>query len=503
MSKLTELWEQILFIIKTHPRLCTSALLHQNGKIVAYESDVMCIAVESDWLEQVRVDLPAITSVCKQILSKAIDVRLVTWIKTSSTADFNEDSDESGIVYLAYDGRIHKIGFTARTTKARLHEIKGNNPYAEIVNEVYSLNGKILEKLFHDYYKDYNISREWFDFPESIEIEKQFVSIANKLSKQVDIISAQATSKKSPKKKTNPTKKEQTDVNCDKVSLLELEQLNTIKTVLSEFYSSVFPECKFFIKDSEIQPLLDLMESKKHKILHNLRGLFLYDIGRYCLLVEFVDLTELNHNLIANRLKLLADLSDDDLFNLLLYIIRLFIGHKSNPYRQTVINAIVEHYEASFPTLFDDIFLKHIIGVSWYQQTHLDFYANKRSKGSKNRWENMLLRYMRAIMSYNSNPLICNGCFIIPGYTRFSRPPVNFTGNPARYPNKLLAVLEKVNKNLVNEIHIVIDYVSYNKGALLVCQEYRDGLVDYKNFDVSGITKLEEYFTELLADYLP
>jgi hypothetical protein len=185
MSKLTNLWEQILAQAPSHSR---KALWSQMSRIIICENDVIYVGINSPaWLTSLSSDILMIKFIAEQMWRRSFEVKLVPYIDFIDCAG---GKNKSGFVYLIFDGREHKIGFTARTTKSRLSEIKGHNPHARIVNEVYSLNGRKLEELFHDYFKDYRIYGEWFKFPEYMEIEKQFVSIADKLSKDVVLPSA-------------------------------------------------------------------------------------------------------------------------------------------------------------------------------------------------------------------------------------------------------------------------------------------------------------------------
>lgn len=95
--------------------------------------------------------------------------------------------DSPGFIYLIYDGRHYKIG-TSKNVKIRLSQIKSHNPTVQLVCKVFSDKYLQLERFFHERYNAFRIGGEWFDFPANIEIEKEFISVAKELEKQIENI---------------------------------------------------------------------------------------------------------------------------------------------------------------------------------------------------------------------------------------------------------------------------------------------------------------------------
>ena len=503
MSKFTEMWEQIL--LKVHP-LSRKALWLQLSRIITRENDTIYVGIKSSWIESLSFDIPMINSICKQIWRKSFEVKLVPYI---DFIDCDGGRNDAGFVYLIFDGREYKIGFTARTTEARLSEIKGHNPYAEIVNEVYSLNGRKLEYLFHDYFKDYRTYREWFKFPEDMEIEKQFVSIANKLSKPValqsDIHTQDQKMSNMPFDQDTPKAIQQEKNNPTQATDSQLNQLNATKIVVNEMYSIAFPDSNLFVsegdiaaRNKELKTMLDYVEVNKYKILQNLRNLFPCDMYLYCMSVEYKSLQyqSFHYDLMADKLKLLVGLPDKELWDLFLYLINLFVLSYKPVYRPVLMAEMIEHQSTVFmSTIFDDLFLKHIIGTFYYEKTYRRcfFQSKKVDKYSRFHWQRIIGSYMRCVIAYReSNSFIGN-------YAR--EYPINhLVDDPEKYPKKFLDTLQEINNTLLNASIFIQD--NGLETSMQVFDETGDQKI-YKRLDLSCITDPDAYFTELLADYLP
>ena len=514
MSKLTELWEQILARLSRSRK----ALWSQMSRIITWERDVIYVGIKAVlWLDVLSTDIPVIKSICEQLWSKNVEVKLVPHVRS---IDCDGGKNNPGFVYLIFDERDYKIGFTAKPTRTRrLFEIKANNPRAKLVNEVYSVNGLKLEDLFHDYFKDYRIYGEWFNFPENMEIEKQFVSIAEKLCKppalQSDIHTQDQKMSNMPFDQDNPKAIQQEKNNPTQATDAQLNQLTATKIVVNEMYSIAFPDSNLFVsngdiaaRNKELEPILDYVEVNKCKILQNLRNLFPCDMYSYCMSVEYKSLQHqtFHYDLMADKLKLLVGLPDKELWNLFLYLINLFILSYKPVYRPILMAEIMENQSTeAMPTIFNDLFLKHLIGTFYYEKAYGGLFKHNFNKYNKLRVQRAIGSYMRCVIAYRGSKSFTGN------YAR--EYPINhLIDNPEKYPKKFLEALQEINDTLLNASIFIEDntdtaLVVFDKtGDLDIYKrlfDKTDNLENYKRLDLIGITDPKAYFTELLADYLP
>jgi prophage antirepressor-like protein len=98
-------------------------------------------------------------------------------------------ANNAGFVYLvrAVTSTHYKIGKSRHPYK-RLSSLQTGSPLELIIIErIFSMEYQKLELLLHEYYRDYWIRGEWFDFPD--ECVNQFAAVANQLDRRLESLS--------------------------------------------------------------------------------------------------------------------------------------------------------------------------------------------------------------------------------------------------------------------------------------------------------------------------
>jgi hypothetical protein len=178
-------------------------------------------------------------------------------------------------------------------------------------------------------------------------------------------------------------------------------KLEKYKIILDKLFLAAIPG--FSTKDVVfVRYIISCAVEEKHKILEDLRRLFRCDIERYCRCC-FMDLSQIDCNLVRYRLKTLAESTDKQLWDFFLHGISVYLAHlrySMDHYESAMFVTLCYELREQLPRMLPEVILREMIGISFYLHTYDSCIAasNNSDKKSITNWHSLLRKYVHQVM---------------------------------------------------------------------------------------------------------